>query len=67
MAKEDIKMVLKWKSCQIYTLRIGRLPAELIPIQVAWPFVQWGIDLVGLFSKSKQKNYIIVAIEYFSK
>lgn len=37
------------------------------PIHVTFPFVQWGIDWVGPLRKSKQRSYIIVAIDYFSK
>lgn len=67
MAKEATKMVQKCESCQKYTPRIGHPPSELILIRVAWPFVQWGIDSVGPFPKCKQKSYIIVAMDYFSK
>lgn len=58
--------MLKCESCQKYTLKLRRPPSKLIPIRVARTFVQWGIDLVGPFAKSK-KSYIIVVIYYFSK
>ncbi|KAL2246103.1 UNVERIFIED_CONTAM: Gag-Pol polyprotein [Sesamum indicum] len=38
------------------------------PVQIACPFDQWGIDIVGPFPPAQaQKKFIIVAVEYFSK
>ncbi|CAL1392604.1 unnamed protein product [Linum trigynum] len=34
----------------------------------AWPFAQWGMDLLGPFPKAHgQMKYLIVAVDYFSK
>lgn len=33
-----------------------------------WPFLQWGIDIVGPFSKSLRKlKFLIVTEDYFTK
>lgn len=60
-------MVLKCGSYKRYTTGIGRPPTELTSICVAWPFVQWGIDLVGFLLGSTKHTYIIVVIDYFSR
>lgn len=40
----------------------------MIPIISSCPFYQWGIDIVGPFSKSKgQVQYIVVAVDYATK
>ena len=39
-----------------------------MPLVVAWPFDQWGIDLLGPFPIAPgQLKYLIIAIEYFTK
>ena len=41
---------------------------DLISISSPWPFVQWGIDIVGLFPIAPtQKKLLLVATDYFSK
>ena len=37
-------------------------------ISSPWPFVQWGIDIMGPFPLGKkQLRFLIVAIDYFTK
>ena len=41
---------------------------DLISISSLWPFVQWGIDIVGSFPIAPaQKKLLLVAMDYFSK
>nr|XP_009387990.1 PREDICTED: uncharacterized protein LOC103974826 [Musa acuminata subsp. malaccensis] len=49
--------------------RAPRQPAvPLSPIACAWPFAQWGLDLLGPFPPaSGQRKYIIVGVDYFTK
>jgi hypothetical protein len=43
-------------------------PAELTSLVSPWPFVWWGIDLLGPFPKvAGQLKYLVVAIEYSTK
>ncbi|XP_064979374.1 uncharacterized protein LOC135620371 [Musa acuminata AAA Group] len=46
-----------------------RQPAvPLSPIDCAWPFAQWGLDLLGPFPPaSGQRRYIIAGVDYFTK
>jgi hypothetical protein len=43
--------------------------AELAPIPLAWPFAQWGLDMVGKLHKSWPGGhvYLLVAVDQFSK
>ncbi|URD93608.1 Retrotransposon protein [Musa troglodytarum] len=49
--------------------RAPQLPAvPLTSMDCAWPFAQWGMDLLGPFPPaSGQRRYIIVGIDYFTK
>nr|XP_043613766.1 uncharacterized protein LOC122585704 [Erigeron canadensis] len=64
-AKEEIE---KWESCQIHA-PISRMPKQdLIPVNTAWPFYKWGIDIVGPFPVAVGNvKFLIVAVDYFSK
>ncbi|CAL1358974.1 unnamed protein product [Linum trigynum] len=54
--------------CQIHANDI-HIPAAPMQGNVgAWPFAQWGMDLLGPFPKAPdQMKYLIVAVDYFSK
>jgi len=33
-----------------------------------WPFAQWGLDIIGLFSTAiRQLKFVVVGIDYFTK
>ncbi|XP_065026133.1 uncharacterized protein LOC135650583 [Musa acuminata AAA Group] len=55
-------------ACQEHA-RTPRQPAiPLNPVTCAWPFAQWGLDLLGPFPPaSGQQKYIIVGVDYFTK
>ncbi|XP_065004152.1 uncharacterized protein LOC103981981 [Musa acuminata AAA Group] len=66
------------RDARIYVQRCGpcqrhaRMPKQpmvpLSPIDCAWPFAQWGLDLLGPFPlASGQRRYIIVDVDYFTK
>jgi transposase InsO family protein len=56
------------QKCQEYA-KTHHLPAEPIThISAPWPFVRWGIDIVGpLPTAIRQKKFLIVAVDYFTK
>ncbi|XP_064992502.1 uncharacterized protein LOC135629235 [Musa acuminata AAA Group] len=65
----DAKAYVQWcSSCQEHA-RAPRQPAvSLSPIDCAWPFTQWGLDLLGPFPPaSGQWKYIIMGVDYFTK
>jgi hypothetical protein len=45
------------------------LPAQALQtIPITWPFVVWGLDLVGTLQKAPGGfSYLLVAIDKFSK
>ena len=44
------------------------LEGVLNPLSSPWPFAQWGLDIVGPFSKVVgNKKYLLVCTDYFTK
>ena len=44
-------------------------PSELHALTSSWPFLVWGIDVIGKISpkSSSGHEYILVAVDYFTK
>ncbi|XP_065035979.1 uncharacterized protein LOC135671747 [Musa acuminata AAA Group] len=67
--RQDAKaLVRRCSSCQEHA-RTARRPAVLFtPVDCAWPFAQWGLDILGpLPPASSQRKYIIVGVDYFTR
>ncbi|CAL1396746.1 unnamed protein product [Linum trigynum] len=66
--KDTKKYVDECNKCQLHA-RQHHLPStEFQGNLSAWPFAQWGVDLLGPFPTAKGKRkYIIVAVDYFTK
>jgi hypothetical protein len=62
-------IVRKCEACQRFASRPHALVAELQPIPLAWPFMQWGLDMVGKLHKSWPGGhvYMLVAVDKFTK
>ena len=68
MQKEAIEYVKKCDQCQSFTPNIHKLGGVLNPLSSPWPFAQWGLDIMGPFSKAAgNKRYLLVCINYFTK
>lgn len=68
MRAEAIEFAKKCEKCQKHGDSILQPTRELSSIVVVWPFAQWGLDIVGPLPKAPgQRNFLIVAIDYFSK
>ena len=40
----------------------------MIPIMSPWPFIQWGVDIVGPLPTAKGgKRFVVVAVDYFTE
>ncbi|GJY34092.1 reverse transcriptase domain-containing protein [Tanacetum coccineum] len=54
--------------CQAHAA-VPRLPkADMISVTSAWPFMKWGMDIVGPLPEGPGRvKYLIVAIDYFTK
>nr|XP_043622755.1 uncharacterized protein LOC122594316 [Erigeron canadensis] len=59
------------KNCEASQLHanIPRQPKnDMTSVISAWPFIQWGIDLVGPLPEARnKKKFLVVAIDYFTK
>ena len=83
LAKKILRMGYYWntmetncadfvKSCHDYQTHANLnhvLPSELYNMTSLWPFLVWGIDVIGRIAlkASNGHKYILVAIEYFTK
>jgi len=67
-ASEAQKYVKKYDLCQRFALNIHQPSGVLNPLSNPWPFVQWGLDIVGPFPKAAgNKRYLLVGMDYFTK
>ncbi|XP_043816085.1 uncharacterized protein LOC122724620 [Manihot esculenta] len=66
--KEMEEFVRKCNVSQRFANAINIPTTPQSSISSMWSFSQWGIDILGPFSKTTgQKKFVIVAVEYFSK
>nr|KYP38107.1 Gypsy retrotransposon integrase-like protein 1 [Cajanus cajan] len=60
--------VQKCKECQQFGNAHRQPPETLHHMMSAWPFSQWGMDILGPFPPAKgQLKFLLVAIDYFTK
>ncbi|KAL0352399.1 UNVERIFIED_CONTAM: hypothetical protein Scaly_1628600 [Sesamum calycinum] len=68
MDKDCIDYARRCQACQFHANLIHQPPEPLHPTVASWPFDAWGLDIVGLLTKSSSGHlYILAAIDYFSK
>ncbi|XP_059294493.1 uncharacterized protein LOC132047468 [Lycium ferocissimum] len=69
MESDYCKYVQKCHQCQIHDDLIRVPPSELNAMSSPWPFVAWGMDVIGPIepAASNGHRFILVAIEYFTK
>ena len=63
------KFVQRCLKCQMHGDLIHVPPSELHTLTSPWPFLVWGIDVIGKISpkSSNGHEFILVAIDYFTK
>ncbi|XP_070007328.1 uncharacterized protein [Nicotiana sylvestris] len=68
MEKDCFSFVRKCHQCKVHGDLIHALPSELHHMSAPWPFVAWGIDVIGTIeTKSLNRHrFILVAIDYFT-
>ena len=60
--------IKKCDKCQKYSPIIHKPGTELFSLTSPWPFAQWGLDILGQFSKaSGSRKFLLVATDYFIK
>ncbi|XP_010327331.1 uncharacterized protein [Solanum lycopersicum] len=69
MERDSIRFVCKCHECQIHGNLIHFPPSELHEMSAPWPFVAWGMYVIGLIEPkaSNGHRFILVAIDYFTK
>ncbi|XP_022003015.1 uncharacterized protein LOC110900433 [Helianthus annuus] len=68
MHVDALRELRKCDSCQRHSPKTLRPKNDLIPVSTAWPFQQWGIDMVGPFPDAPGVvKFIIVVVDYFTK
>ncbi|CAL1400881.1 unnamed protein product [Linum trigynum] len=69
MEGDCIHYVRKCHKCQVYADEIHIPHAPLHVMSSPWPFVVWGIDVIGSIEPKASNGYrfILVAIDYFIK
>ena len=69
METDCCQFVQRCPECQMHGDLIHVPPSELHALTSSWPFLVWGIDIIGKISpKSSNGNkYILVSIDYFTK
>ena len=69
METDCCQFIQRCPECQIHKDLIHLPPSELHALTSPWLFSVWGIDIIGKISpkSSSGHEYILVAIDYFSK
>ncbi|PHT55280.1 Allantoate deiminase [Capsicum baccatum] len=69
MERNSIRFVRKCHQCQVHSDLIHSPPAELHTMSTPWPFIAWGMDVIGPIKPkaSNEHRFILVAIDYFTK
>ena len=68
MQKDAIAYIKMCDKCQRFANLIWQPSKKLTPIMALWPFVQWGLDIIGPFPTTmRQLKFLVVGINYFTK
>jgi len=69
LEKDCVDYVWKCHKCQMYIDKINAPPLPLFNLTSPWPFIMWGIDVIGWINPkaSNDHRFILVAIDYFTK
>ncbi|XP_055814170.1 uncharacterized protein LOC129883559 [Solanum dulcamara] len=69
MEHDCCKYVQKCHQCQVHSDLIRVPPHELNAMSSPWPFVAWGMDVIGPIepSTSNGHRFILASIDYFTK
>ncbi|XP_050207633.1 uncharacterized protein LOC126657052 [Mercurialis annua] len=68
MKKDAEDLVLKCDKCQKFGAVIRTPASEQHPIGSPWPFMTWGVDILGPFPPARgQVKFIVVAVDHFTK
>ena len=57
----------KWEKSQRHAPTIRQPEEELSSISSLYPFMRWSMDIFGPLHNSKQKRFLLVLTDFFSK
>ena len=68
MQREAQDYARKCDQCQRFAPNIHQPGGVLNPLSSPWPFAEWGLDIVGPFSRAVgNKRWLLVGTDYFTK
>ena len=67
MLKDTQAYVKACYKCQRFSNLIRQPSEALTPMTAPWPFVQWGLDIIGPFPTALRQLKFLVGIDYFTK
>lgn len=68
MEEEAKNFVARCDKCQRYANNMHRPTQLLHSVYSPWPFMKWGVDIVGPLPQAKGKvQFLLVLTDYFSK
>jgi hypothetical protein len=67
-ASDAAQIVRPCMGCQYFAKQVHTPAQELQTIPITWPFVVWGLDLLGPFRKAPGGlTHLVVAVDNFTK
>ena len=67
MQADSEKYVKKCEKCQKFAYQMHQPARELLPLTSPWPFVMWGLDIVGPFPTAPgNRKFFHAATDYFT-
>ncbi|XP_062151978.1 uncharacterized protein LOC133860372 [Alnus glutinosa] len=68
ISKDSALLVKHCDKCQRFSRIMKTSPEKLTPLTSPWPFVKWGVDIVGPMPVGKgSRKFLVVAVDYFTK
>ena len=68
MKKDALTYAQKCDTCQRHNIILHQPAEPLHSIVSSWPFMKWGMDIVGKLPKAPRgKVFMLVMMDYFSK
>ena len=68
MQKDAVEYVRKCEQCQKHVPLIHQPIGHLNPVNSAWSFAQWGLDILDPFLQATSNHrFVLVVVDYFTK
>ncbi|KFK32352.1 hypothetical protein AALP_AA6G230500 [Arabis alpina] len=67
IVNDCVKFSAKCERCQRHAPKIHQPTEKLSSVDSPYPFMRWAMDIVGPLHASKQKRFLLVLTDYFSK